>query len=205
MQTSPSPPQSHEANTTAPVSASDCRHAGDPRRRGATVTILSCRTVFVLCSRQEPPTGPTHEPGEAMPANVFAPQADRPTVVLVHGAFAESSSWNGVVSRLQSEGLPVLAIANPLRGLAQTSHRSQSGARHHSARHRRDRHADAGRCLRPRARASDRRGRSRRAATRARCTSTARTATGSRRRRRAPRAAAGPRARAGAGGRAARG
>jgi pimeloyl-ACP methyl ester carboxylesterase len=48
----------------------------------------------------------------------FAPESTAPTVVLVHGAFAESSSWNGVVQRLRAEGLPVLAIANPLRGLA---------------------------------------------------------------------------------------
>jgi pimeloyl-ACP methyl ester carboxylesterase len=52
-----------------------------------------------------------------MSINVFAPRADKPTVVLVHGAFAESSSWNDVVRRLQGEDLPVLAIANPLRGL----------------------------------------------------------------------------------------
>src|SRR5690349_21671546 len=52
-----------------------------------------------------------------MSEDVFAPRADRPTVVLVHGAFAESSSWNGVVDRLRNEGLPVLAVANPLRGL----------------------------------------------------------------------------------------
>lgn len=41
----------------------------------------------------------------------------KPTVVLVHGAFADSSSWNGVVERLQRRGYPVLAPANPLRGL----------------------------------------------------------------------------------------
>ena len=41
----------------------------------------------------------------------------RPTVVLVHGAFAESASWNGVVSRLLDRGLPVVAVANPLRGV----------------------------------------------------------------------------------------
>jgi pimeloyl-ACP methyl ester carboxylesterase len=40
-----------------------------------------------------------------------------PTVVLVHGAFAESASWNGVVERLQADGLPVVAVANPLRSL----------------------------------------------------------------------------------------
>jgi pimeloyl-ACP methyl ester carboxylesterase len=40
-----------------------------------------------------------------------------PTVVLVHGAFAESASWNGVITRLRSEGHRVIAAANPLRGL----------------------------------------------------------------------------------------
>ena len=38
-----------------------------------------------------------------------------PTVVLVHGAFAESASWNGVVEQLQSQNLEVVAAANPLR------------------------------------------------------------------------------------------
>lgn len=41
-----------------------------------------------------------------------------PTVVLVHGAFAESASWNGVVSRLREHDLSVIAIANPLRSLS---------------------------------------------------------------------------------------
>ncbi|MGW3247310.1 alpha/beta fold hydrolase [Streptomyces sp. NPDC001070] len=42
----------------------------------------------------------------------------KPTVVLVHGGFADASNWNGVVRRLQSDGYPVIAPANPLRGLA---------------------------------------------------------------------------------------
>ncbi|WP_458688251.1 alpha/beta fold hydrolase [Nocardia tengchongensis] len=41
----------------------------------------------------------------------------KPTIVLVHGAFADSSSWNGVITRLRAEGYSVLAAANPLRGL----------------------------------------------------------------------------------------
>lgn len=41
----------------------------------------------------------------------------KPTVVLVHGAFAESSSWNGVLTRLIAKGYPVIAVANPLRGV----------------------------------------------------------------------------------------
>ena len=44
--------------------------------------------------------------------------AERPTVVLVHGAFADSSSWNGVIEELEADGYPVVAVANPLRGLA---------------------------------------------------------------------------------------
>jgi pimeloyl-ACP methyl ester carboxylesterase len=39
------------------------------------------------------------------------------TIVLVHGAFAESSSWNGVISVLSKRGMPVIAAANPLRGV----------------------------------------------------------------------------------------
>jgi pimeloyl-ACP methyl ester carboxylesterase len=42
----------------------------------------------------------------------------QPTVVLVHGAFADSSSWNGVIERLQAQGLEVTAPANPLRGIS---------------------------------------------------------------------------------------
>jgi pimeloyl-ACP methyl ester carboxylesterase len=42
----------------------------------------------------------------------------RPTVVLVHGAFADASSWNGVVERLQAKGVQVTAPPNPLRGIA---------------------------------------------------------------------------------------
>ncbi|MBQ1050589.1 alpha/beta hydrolase [Micromonospora sp. C51] len=41
----------------------------------------------------------------------------QPTVVLVHGAFAESASWNGVIERLGA-GYDVVAAANPLRGVA---------------------------------------------------------------------------------------
>ncbi|MCX5135086.1 alpha/beta hydrolase [Streptomyces sp. NBC_00340] len=41
----------------------------------------------------------------------------KPTVVLVHGAFADSSGWSGVVARLRHDGYPVIAAANPLRGL----------------------------------------------------------------------------------------
>lgn len=39
------------------------------------------------------------------------------TIVLVHGAYADSSSWNGSINALRDAGHPVIGIANPLRGL----------------------------------------------------------------------------------------
>lgn len=43
---------------------------------------------------------------------------EKPVIVLVHGAFAESSSWDGVVAILQAKGYPVISAANPLRSVA---------------------------------------------------------------------------------------
>lgn len=64
-----------------------------------TVLVASCGST---ATGQQPPTDPPTE---------------RPTVVLVHGAFADSSSWNGVIEALKRDGYPVIAAANPLRGL----------------------------------------------------------------------------------------
>jgi pimeloyl-ACP methyl ester carboxylesterase len=47
--------------------------------------------------------------------------ASAPTVVLVHGAFADSSGWNGVIARLRAAGVQVQAVSNPLRGVASDS------------------------------------------------------------------------------------
>jgi pimeloyl-ACP methyl ester carboxylesterase len=47
-----------------------------------------------------------------------ASDSTTPTVVLVHGAFADASSWNGVIPLLEAKGLPVIAPPNPLRGVA---------------------------------------------------------------------------------------
>jgi pimeloyl-ACP methyl ester carboxylesterase len=53
-----------------------------------------------------------------MNAALAGPSAgEKPTVVLVHGAFAESASWNGVATQLLAQGYPVIAAANPLRGV----------------------------------------------------------------------------------------
>lgn len=51
-------------------------------------------------------------------AAVAAPVADtKPTVILVHGAFADSGSWNGVAAKLRADGYRVIGAANPLRSV----------------------------------------------------------------------------------------
>jgi pimeloyl-ACP methyl ester carboxylesterase len=44
-------------------------------------------------------------------------QTQKPVIVLVHGAFADASSWNGVIQILEKDGYHVVAVANPLRGV----------------------------------------------------------------------------------------
>ncbi|WP_250009257.1 alpha/beta fold hydrolase [Actinoplanes sp. M2I2] len=48
---------------------------------------------------------------------ITATTPGKPTIVLVHGAFAESASWDGVIARLLDDGYPAMAVANPLRGV----------------------------------------------------------------------------------------
>ncbi|RYZ42934.1 MAG: alpha/beta hydrolase [Myxococcaceae bacterium] len=47
-----------------------------------------------------------------------ADACDKPTVVLVHGAFADASGWSGVIAPLQQQGYTVYAFANPLRSIS---------------------------------------------------------------------------------------
>ncbi|MDQ0779767.1 pimeloyl-ACP methyl ester carboxylesterase [Streptomyces aurantiacus] len=61
--------------------------------------------------------GATTAPGVAMATGERSDDSPKPTVVLVHGAWADSSSWAPVMERLRKDGYPVRAIANPLQGL----------------------------------------------------------------------------------------
>ncbi len=49
---------------------------------------------------------------------VASPDGGAPTVVLIHGAFADASGWNGVINLLQADGTTVIAPPNPLRGVS---------------------------------------------------------------------------------------
>lgn len=54
-------------------------------------------------------------------SHVSAPSTPRPTIVLVHGAWADGSGFSGVTSILQEEGYTVMVPPNPLRGLPNDS------------------------------------------------------------------------------------
>jgi pimeloyl-ACP methyl ester carboxylesterase len=54
----------------------------------------------------------------AVPTAGARATAVKPTIVLVHGAFADASGWSGVISRLQAKGYTAVAPSNPLRGVA---------------------------------------------------------------------------------------
>ncbi|MFJ8538309.1 alpha/beta fold hydrolase [Streptomyces sp. NPDC093591] len=60
---------------------------------------------------------PSPSPTEGLPSR-RRHRHDQPTIVLIHGAFADASSWSAVVERLQRQGHHALAPALPLRGLA---------------------------------------------------------------------------------------
>lgn len=61
---------------------------------------------------------PAARPATSHAMTTSSVTTSKPTVVLVHGAFADASGWSGVVTRLQDEGYPVIAPANPLRSVA---------------------------------------------------------------------------------------
>ncbi len=93
------------------------RFPGRSVRVGALVgTVAVTGALLGAC------TSSTPAPSSATSAVAGAPEVPppngvKPTVVLVHGAWADSSSWDGEVSALQKQGFDVRAVANPLENL----------------------------------------------------------------------------------------
>ncbi len=87
---------------------------------GALATILSTQLGTVRAMSQSRET-PIHAIDTGRKEDVTMTESTTPTVVLVHGAFADSSSWNEIIPALLESGYPVVAAANPLRGLASDS------------------------------------------------------------------------------------
>ena len=86
-----------------------------PRHRRSQIL-----TVATLLAGLVAATPATAGPAPVAPAS-HAPQSVnshvKPTIVLVHGAWADGSGWSKVVRRLQADGYPVRVPANPLRSL----------------------------------------------------------------------------------------
>ena len=80
------------------------------RRRAGAATIALCLALVLVTA-----PGVRHRAANAAVAPAAQP---RPTVVLVHGAWADASGWAGVTRRLRAGGYTVVSSANPLRGLA---------------------------------------------------------------------------------------
>lgn len=76
------------------------------RRRARRPHLTAAACAAVLCALAAAPAAADGDTS-----------GTRPTVVLIHGAFADASSWNGVAERLERRGYTVMAPANPLRGL----------------------------------------------------------------------------------------
>jgi pimeloyl-ACP methyl ester carboxylesterase len=52
-------------------------------------------------------------------SNIFAQDtAEKPTIIFVHGIWADGSSWSNKISALQTKGYPVIAVQNPITSLA---------------------------------------------------------------------------------------
>ncbi|WP_322919222.1 alpha/beta fold hydrolase [Nocardioides renjunii] len=85
--------------------------------RPLSAVVLALVLVGVLLGA----AGAASPPGERARASAHdsgpdGPHRAKPTVVLVHGAFADSSGWSQVAAQLMDQGYPVLAFSNPLRG-----------------------------------------------------------------------------------------
>ena len=84
-------------------------------RGPASITVLMALALGVLGVIDHPAAGSSYV---TVAATTPATKCGvKPTIVLVHGAWADASSWSGKVDRLQRDGYVVRAIANPLRGL----------------------------------------------------------------------------------------
>ncbi len=90
--------------------------ASNPSRRQNRWRVLVLAVAAIALAAGCIPRGPISGGGGG--GGPTPPDRPKPTIVLVHGAFADASGWDGVIKRLQARGYPVIAPANPLRGLA---------------------------------------------------------------------------------------
>src|SRR6202045_4225395 len=117
-----SPPACGRTGPASPGPETRRRAHCPGRRSRGPGCCRSCR-----CSRRSRPTSPplttarSGPPADAGPASTEEIHHEHvrphPTVVLVHGAFVDASSWNGIIAELKAAGLDVVAPPNLLRGV----------------------------------------------------------------------------------------
>ena len=94
--------------------SSSAAHPHRWTRRRAAVPVVLAAAALLAPAVASASGAPGAHPA---PATTPPPHGPQPTTLFVDGAFADSSSWNGVIARLEHDGYPVIAAANPLRGL----------------------------------------------------------------------------------------
>src|SRR5918997_1901932 len=78
---------------------------------GALATVAATRGIGSALALSESVSAGSTIEGGALMAQATPTAQTAPTVVLVHGSFADASGWAGVISLLQAEGIPVMAPA----------------------------------------------------------------------------------------------
>ena len=93
-----------------------------PRLRWiVTATLLASLTGLLLSQVGAADAAGAARAGSAPAGATTRHEGSKPTVVLVHGAWADSGSWDQVVARLQRQGYTAVAFPNPLRVLPDDS------------------------------------------------------------------------------------
>ena len=86
-------------------------------RVGAAAVALASLVILASQAASARTIAPARTVTPAAVTHTAAASGARPSIVLVHGAWADSSSWNAVAGRLQRDGYTVYVPPNPLLGL----------------------------------------------------------------------------------------
>jgi len=86
-----------------------------PTRRGIAALAVAAALSLAALGGAAFPAAASSASQTQTAKNLPAP-AIKPTIVFVHGAFADSSGWSLVAAGLQAKGYPVISFSNPLRG-----------------------------------------------------------------------------------------
>jgi pimeloyl-ACP methyl ester carboxylesterase len=87
----------------------------------ALLAVILAAVLLAVVPGRATPAGASTRLAAAGAVTARGHSASKPVIVLVHGAWADASSWNSVISQLQLHGFTVYAPPNPLRGLPQDS------------------------------------------------------------------------------------